>query len=333
MRADILILGQGLAGTMLAWELERAGLAFQVVDPGLDRGATTTAAGLINPVTGRRFVKSWRIEEFWPLAMETYRTLEAELGGVFWRGLRIERRWADERERRLCADRVQRGVVAPYVTLDAVGGEQCTIAPAARVDLPGLLGAARARWRAQGRLREEPIDPAEAERYACVIDCTGLAGTGEAAFGFVPWEFSKGEVLEIAVGGLAPDVAYSCGHALVPLTAGRAWVGATHVPAGKDRAPTPAARAALAASATALLGREFTVVAQRAAVRVNLPDKRPVAGWQPGNARRGLVNALGAKGVLWSPFLAQQWRRHLTDGAAFDPEIDVARFAPTGGRR
>jgi glycine/D-amino acid oxidase-like deaminating enzyme len=73
MRADILIVGQGLAGTLLAWECERAGIAFAVADCGHAAAATSAAAGIVNPITGRRLVKSWRIDDQLPLARAEYR--------------------------------------------------------------------------------------------------------------------------------------------------------------------------------------------------------------------------------------------------------------------
>jgi hypothetical protein len=54
-------------------------------------------------------------------------------------------------------------------------------------------------------------------------------------------------------------------------------------------------------------------------------------GRHPTVPRLGLVNGLGAKGALWAPFLARQWAAHLREGAVFEPEVNVMRFAQTGG--
>lgn len=331
MRPDILILGQGLAGTLLAWELERAGIGFRLVDPGHAAAATTAAAGIINPITGRRLVKSWRVDTLLPAARAVYRDLEAELGVPLWRDVRVRRLFADEREGATWREKSARGELAPFA--GAGDAEGFWIEPAARVNLGALLDAARQRWRAMGRLRAESVDAvdqaAATAGYAGVIDCTGRAATRGGAFGFVPWEFSHGEMLELAVSGLAPDVVLNRRHWIVPVGDGQAWVGATHAPGVGEAAPTSAARAILEASARDLLGaaHPFMVTGQRAGVRVNLPDKRPVAGRHPDSPRLGLCNGLGAKGALWAPLLARQWVNHLTTGAVFDPEIDVARFS------
>src|SRR5687768_11683343 len=115
MRADILILGQGLAGTLLAWEFERAGISFAVVDAGHAQAASRVAAGIINPITGRRLVKSWRVDEWLPAARTAYREIERALGVPIWQEMRIRRFFADERERRVANEKFERGELSPYV--------------------------------------------------------------------------------------------------------------------------------------------------------------------------------------------------------------------------
>lgn len=334
MPADILILGQGLAGTLLAWELERAGISFVLVDPGHATAATSAAAGIINPITGRRLVKSWRIDALLPAARAVYRDLGAELGVPLWREVRVWRQFADAREHAAWREKSARGELAPYGGDGTVEG--FWIKPAGRVDLGALLMAARARWVAAGRLREIAFTPAERERersrHAWVIDCTGWRAAVDADFAFVPWEFSKGEILELAVEGLDPEVVLNCRSWIVPVGPGRAWVGATHEPGRRDAVPSPEARGQLEADARGLLGpgRPFAVVGQRAGVRVALPDRRPIAGPHPSRPRLGLINGLGAKGASWAPLLARQWVDHLTTGAGFDPEIAAGRFDGPG---
>src|SRR5215210_7395405 len=98
MRADILIVGQGIAGTLLAWELERAGLAIDVADQGHAGAASSAGAGIINPVTGRRLVKSWQIDALLPLARAAYEALESSVGIRCWHPRTVRRLFADERE-------------------------------------------------------------------------------------------------------------------------------------------------------------------------------------------------------------------------------------------
>jgi glycine/D-amino acid oxidase-like deaminating enzyme len=270
-------------------------------------------------------VKSWRVDTLLPLARETYRELESVLGVTLWRDLRVRRFFVDERERRIFAGKQARGELAPFAGAADEAG--FWIEGAARVDLPALLDAARERWRKQGRFISSDISSrVETTRHELVIDCTGVVGARDENFSFVPWEFSKGETLTLAVDGLAPDIVLNRGHWVLPFAPGVACVGATHDPCDTTSTPTAAARATLEASARVLLARPFAVTGHEVGVRVNLPDKHPVAGRHPANARLGLINGLGAKGALVAPWLARQWVDHLATGAGFEAEVAVGRF-------
>lgn len=322
VRPDILILGQGLAGTLLAWELEQAGVAFVIVESSGGASASLAGAGLVNPITGRRLVKSWRVDDWLPLARATYREIEAALNIRVWHDLRVRRLFADAGERATFERKAATGELAPFAR--AADADGFWIEQAARVDVAALLRATRERWQVQGRWREAWNDSAE---VACRIDCRGLAGADEPAFGFVPWEFSRGELLELAVDGLESDVVLNRRHWIVPVALRTAWAGATHEPGIRESASTAAGRCQIEGAVAELLaGRTHRITGQRAGIRVNLPDRRPVAGRHPEHPRRGLINGLAAKGALWAPVLARQWREHLVHGRPFDAEIDAARF-------
>ncbi len=324
MAAPILIVGQGLAGTLLAWELEQAGMAFEIIDAGHGSSSSRVAAGIVNPITGRRLVESWRVRELRPVAAESYRRLETELGVKLWHEMRVRRRFADERERQVFDEKRARGELAPWA--GPADEDGFWIEGAARVNLRRLLETARKRWVSGGQLREERLNWQAAVRSRdCVVDCTGRA---TVEFGFVPWERSRGEVLLVETEGLAPDVIVNRRHWVCPLGDGRALVGATHE-TGCDRAETTAAaRIQLERSAADLLARPFVVRDQWAGVRVHLPDRHPAVGRHPSNPSLGVFNGLGSKGVLLAPWLARQWVEHLRTGAEFDASVDCRRFGP-----
>ncbi|MEI8090306.1 MAG: FAD-dependent oxidoreductase [Opitutaceae bacterium] len=329
--AEVLIVGQGVAGTLLAWECERAGIPFMLVAgaEGAPAMVSRVAAGIINPVTGRRLVKSWRIDTALPVAKAAYTALESAWGVKVWREMRVRRIFQDERERRIGAEKTARGELAPYVV--AAESDGLWIEAAARVDLPVLLAAAQEHWTRTGRWRSDTLNIlTEVKHHDLVVDCRGLAGALDPVWSMVPWEFSKGETLELAVANLPADVIRNSGHWLLPVAQGAAWCGATHSPGLVEATPTKDARKTLEGSAAQLLeGQRYVVTGHTAGVRVNLPDRHPVAGRHPNVACLGLLNGLGAKGALLAPMLARQWINHLTEGVPFDPAIDVARFMTT----
>jgi len=76
MKVDYLIVGQGLAGTLLANEFIRRKKTFLVIDNPGQQKASNVAAGLINPVVFRRMTKSWMVDDAFPLMEVVYKELE-----------------------------------------------------------------------------------------------------------------------------------------------------------------------------------------------------------------------------------------------------------------
>src|SRR3954462_11474048 len=83
MNVDYLIIGQGLCGTFLSYYLTDAEKKVLVIDTSTLFSASKVASGIINPVTGRRIVRTWRIEELLPFAWNAYK----ELGNEFEKSL------------------------------------------------------------------------------------------------------------------------------------------------------------------------------------------------------------------------------------------------------
>ena len=69
---EFLIVGQGLAGTALAWELIWRGRDVLVVDAGEAVTSSKIAAGLVTPITGQRLALGWRVDEMLAAARPYY---------------------------------------------------------------------------------------------------------------------------------------------------------------------------------------------------------------------------------------------------------------------
>jgi len=321
VKLAVSIVGQGLAGTLLAWELETAGVAFSIVDAGHARAASKVAAGIINPITGRRLVKSEGVETLLPVARACYQRIERELGETLWREMRVRRWFADEREREVFAEKRANGVLAPFAgEADEAG---FWIEGAARVELGNLIGMSRERWRERGVLREGRVEELGGEgALAVTIDCRGAETKGA---GEVAWRYSKGECVEMRMSGLDPGVVWNRRHWLVATGDGVAKAGATNEPGRRDYEMTEDARMKLERSVRAMGFEDFEIVGQTVGVRVYAPDKRPVMGWIS-KERRGIFGGLGAKGALYAPALARAWVEHLVAGVTIPAGWDVARF-------
>jgi glycine/D-amino acid oxidase-like deaminating enzyme len=310
--APVLVVGQGLAGTLLAWELERAGRDFFVVDAGHSGGASRVGAGLVNPVTGERWVAAPGWAGKAAEAREIFRGIEEAWGVRLVRELRIRREWRSGAEEVLVRAKVGRGDLAPWVRPAGLEAGAAWIEGAWRVDLPGLIAAGRERWAGQGRLREARLDGREAEAWAGpVVWCVGAAEAKLPELRAV-----GGETLELSVEpgagetGWREDVVRHDGVWILPLGGGRAWAGASFVREEAERgARREELRASVRRQMADLAWREVAVLA---GWRMSSPDRAARSGWLPGReGREGVFNGLGSKGALLAPGLAGEWARRL----------------------
>ena len=71
-KVKYLIVGQGLTGTWLSFFLQKKGIPFKIINDPKTASATSVASGVMNPVTGRKIVQTWMIDDLLPFAVASY---------------------------------------------------------------------------------------------------------------------------------------------------------------------------------------------------------------------------------------------------------------------
>ena len=354
IQVDVLIVGQGICGTFLSRELDRIGLSYIIIDEARPNTASRAAAGLINPVTGRRFVKTWLIDEVLPVVREVY-------DPAFLRPAKVVDFFPTAQMRLAFIKRCEDG--GEYLQLASAREEHDwdalfryelgygVIEPCYLVDLPGLLGRARAELAGRDVLREECLVTGELAvgdsgvRYRdvearWVIFCDGVAAAAPGGyFSRLPFGPNKGEALIIEVEGLegaglgeagletaGSAVIFKRGISLVPWAPGLYWVGASYDWSFDDPGPTAAFRKRTEAVLEDWLRVPFRVVRHIASVRPATLERRPFVGLHPVYPTVGILNGMGTKGCSLAPLFARQLAGLLGKGEAVMAEADVQRF-------
>ena len=336
---EFVIIGQGLAGTALAWQLRRRGRGVLVVDR--ERGGCSRfAAGLLTPVTGKRLAKSWRWDELFPAAEAFYRAAEAVTGAAFFHRRPALRLFATEAERARYEQRIATGPAQPGVNADwfhaPLGGFEMD---AARLDVPRYLGSSRDYFRAHGAYREADVEARDIELTAdgvripaldleaeTLIFCRGFTSDSDPWFGEIPFNAAKGELLTLRVPGLAEERVVHRGVWLAPVGNEVFRAGSTYTWNPLDAIPTAEGRAEIEAKLCAILRMPFEVIDHRAAVRPVIDAGLPVLGRHPRFPRLAYLNGLGSKGSLLAPFFANQLAAHLCGEGEIEQQVSVSRF-------
>ncbi len=91
-RFEYLIVGQGIAGTVLAYTLWKRGKRVALCDNPQGPSASKVAAGIFNPITGRKMVKTWLADALFPALFGFYRQAERDTKASFFHPTDIYRR-------------------------------------------------------------------------------------------------------------------------------------------------------------------------------------------------------------------------------------------------
>lgn len=338
-----LIVGQGLAGTLLAWQLIRLGQRVLVVDPERESSSSKVAGGIVTPITGKRMVKTWRLDEFYPVAREFYRWVETGIGQKVYFEIPIQRLFQNPAEQAEFDRRLREPGFASYVLDQGVPDKSGLCADAGGFLMQGaylkvvqFLQNSKLWLRERGSYQGGEVDPLslavkpqtvewKGRGFGQVVFCEGWTGRANPFFDWVPFKPTKGEVLEIQVEGLGGHRIINRGGFIAPLGDQRFRAGSTYDWERLDCQATEAAKAVICEKIRGMTDLPFEVLAQKAGVRPVIHGSKALLGRHPGKKRLAYFNGLGFKGVLNGPYLSAMLARHLVEGSPVEEEVDVRK--------
>lgn len=318
-----------------------------VIDDGAESSSSKVAAGIINPVTGRRYVTSWMAGELLDFARLSYK----EIGNILGVPLLYEKSIIDffptPQMRNTFVERISendsylhpfpdQNLFNPFFNYDFGCGE---IRPAFTVHLQLLLATWREKLAEKQTLREEIFTPENLlveEEYVQykdliaqkIVFCDGVSTAGNPWFTLLPFSFNKGEALVIRCEDLNRDHIYKKGMLLVPLPEdGLFWFGSNYQWEFEDALPSEKFYSSATELLKQWLKQPFTVLDHKAAIRPATLERRPFVGFHPQAPAVGVLNGMGTKGTSLAPFFAHQLAQQIVHHFPIAPEADVHRFS------
>lgn len=343
MQIDFLIVGQGLAGSLLGWELCRRGRKILLVDNGKEN-ASQVAAGLINPVTGQRLVKTADVETLLPQARAYYGTLQRFFRQTFFIEKPMLRLLRDEKERQSAENRLLEtgyrdylaGISEAEPNIDSPLGLLRQTQTGYLLTAP-LLSALRGFFSERNSYLQTDIDYADIQlnpefrwrhfRPRRIIFCEGHLGRHNPWFNWLPWQPVKGEILTGFFLGEPTGQILNYGHWFIPLPDGHFKTGATFDRDRLDMTVTEPAKAALLRDLHRVYPTSASarIIRQQAGIRPATQDRQPFLGFHPRNQRLTIFNGFGAKGSLLIPHHCQQFADTLLNDSPLPIHIDIKR--------
>ncbi|GAB6139945.1 FAD-binding oxidoreductase [Methylosoma difficile] len=344
MQTDYLIVGQGLAGSLLAWQLLRRGCKVIIVDNGLEN-ASQIAAGLINPITGMRFVKTTDIEQLLPAAISYYADLAAFFGQAFFIEKPMLRIFQSQQEAQNCQKRQQDSAYQAYLQAIKPDSHRQLATPFGYVEQKqtgylatlSLLNCLREFFIARGcyqqaefdygAIRLGPVLRWQNITAKQIIFCEGYRLANNPWFRSLPLQAVKGEILSLQHQADLPDAIINNGHWLVPLNPRHIRIGATFDRENLDAQATTQGQAQLLAVWQQMTGglAQASVIKHQANIRPCTLDKQPFVGLHPQYPQLAVFNGFGAKGSVQIPWYCQRFADALLLGGPIP--ADIQRFA------
>lgn len=344
-KVDVIIVGQGLAGSVLALLLLSQGRRVLVYDPNKPQTSSKVAAGLVNPITGRRFVLSWNFDEFNSKARSFYSIIEKYFDCQFIHDIPFYRVVEDER----FIDDIDAKTGDPYYqsyfnrVLHPVDGvfkparNLFEIHGVYRLDIQLLLRKTRGMLLRKGLLIENKFDYDHISHDATsvsyqdtqadyIVFCEGAAAVANPFFGHLPFQPTKGELFHLRHRG-SLSFAYKHELSYLPIAPDRLWCGAlSHWDFADDRPSSHGERILLEKLRRAYLPDPY-IEDHLAAIRPTIRDRRPVIGRHPLHSRLAILNGLGTKGALLAPLLAITLASHLYENEEVPAALNLMRFS------
>lgn len=344
---DYIIVGGGYAGCLLTAALLEKNYTVRLFDSHFEKSPSAITSGLINPVTGRNIVKSWRFKEFRDVAIPFYDSLQKKVGfpvmepKLLCRMLQNPREWNEYGSKKGTTEYAD--VLGEEIKLDPTKyfiSDGFEIKEAYRIRIPEICSYCRKIFAEKKCLQLETFDYGAMKQNdgywsykdlnaKKVIFCEGVNATQNPYFSHIQFIPAAGEYLMVEIPNLNQPFILNQHKALVPYEKDCYWFGATFRWDLSKPIQTEAGKEELIRELESMIRLPFTIIDHGGAIRPTIKDRRPAIG--PHQTLEGLyiLNGLGTKAASMLPYYVQHLCDVLEGRTDIEPEVSHTRFLPS----
>lgn len=347
MKTEVIIVGFGIAGANLAFALQQKEIDFIVIDEPRAVTSSKVAAGLYNPVTGKRVVKTWMADQIFPFADHFYKQVEQDLNVKVCYERKAYRLFKDIADQNDILSKVSDQKYSGYLNGDYEGDEYSDVLQeniggvevlqSGNLDIKTYLDAFKSSLQNEGRFFSEKFiyenllfakdgklsyNDVNADR---IVFCEGYRGMYNPFFKWLPYAVTKGEMLRIKTDFPRTHIVNK-GFFILPDKDEKTFIVGSSYERVINEELSEKGKRIVSDKLDALLTKEYEIVGQYAAVRPTVRDRRPFIGEHPELKSVYSFNGMGTKGVTLSPYFANEFVEHLFDGGEIHKEANIRRY-------
>ena len=320
INTDYLIIGQGLAGSLVAFELLKEGKNIIVIDGQKDNTSSKICGGMFTPISGKRMTKSKGTDELLNHAKITFTQIENFIGTKLINEKNIYAVFGSVKEQNDLTLKLsdenfskhinleppeQNGIKQPYGAFEINGSGW--------IDVKKLLAGIKQKLEEKHQYisekfnysllkKEDGIWHYKNIQSTNVIFCEGVNATENPFFENLPFKFCKGDVLTIKCAQLKTNHVIKKGIGILHLYDDVFKIGSTYEWNDLSETPTEAGKNALLKKLDELIDVPYTILKHEAAVRPSSITREPFVQTHHEHKNMFMLNGLGTKGVMNGPW-------------------------------
>jgi glycine oxidase len=346
---DFIIVGQGIAGSVLALSLTKAGYNICVINQPSLSNCSRIAAGIWNPIVFKRLTKSWLADSLVPELLSFYKYWEKELNTTFIHKRSIIKPFTEEQEINLWIKKAndpesKNSFLDPTTYNNLPIDEHYIVKSYSKVLQAGNLDVVTFLESTKNFIAEKQsyledefdysqliVSPHEVTyktiRAKNIIFCDGHLITKNPYFNWIPMKPAKGEIITIHSMHLKlEEDIFNKGFFIMSLGNNLFKVGATYEWEKLNDIPTEKCKLELIQKLNSVITTPYKIISHEAGVRPSVIDRRPVVGNHPKFKNVFVFNGLGTKAVMIAPYFAKKLVNSIQNNYRIDEEVNPSRF-------
>ncbi len=323
IHTSILIVGQGIAGTLVAWECYKRQIPFYVIDQLNTNCSSYAAAALMNPLLAKKWTLVQKAQQYQSQALSTYQDM-----GRFLNQTLVEEKFLEIHHSNTQASalfQAQIDACNPYTFSTIEAHEAFTpnpsgyglVKPIYKVNNPLLLKSWHSFLSTNQLLLQAAFNfdalhiNAQDIHYETIcaqkiIFCEGVRARNNPYFPELKFTANKGEFLHVHIPGLSAQAVYQKDLRLVPLENDLFWCGTNYVWQYDQATIDPLWRKKCETLLQSWLRIPFQIVQHGVAERPTTAGQKPFCMQHEMYKHLYCFNGLGTRAFSAGPTLAQE---------------------------
>ncbi|MEO6228508.1 MAG: FAD-dependent oxidoreductase [Ferruginibacter sp.] len=322
-----LVVGQGIAGSLVAFKLYQNNIPFVVMDPALNNSSSLVAAGMFTPITGKRKTIDQLTLQQIPFAIECYRSIEMQLGKSILHLNNIYQVFDSETERKELLMKATKPEFKNYIIADPqqLSGIQPSfgaveITNSGWVDCTTFINSTRDWLKGNNAWITGTFDYDKLslnngvveydQQVDTIIFCEGYRGMDNPFFKDAAIVPCKGDVLTLTCEGLADThIIKKSGIYLVRIGENTFKAGATYQWHNSSTQPDENSKNEIEIKLNSLLKNGYKVKSHLSGIRPTTHTRAVIVKQHTVYKNMFMLNGLGTKGIIQGPW----WANHLVE--------------------